>query len=320
MISFTCNICGAANRAEDVPWEAPTCSRCRSNVRMRAIVHLLAVGLFGEPRALPDFPVNRNIKGIGLSDEACYAVPLAKKFDYTNTYYDRDPFLDLTVAHPELYGTYDFILSSDVFEHIAPPIERAFAEAFALLKPNGFLCITVPSSAGDEDTVEYYPDLYTYSIVNLGGEYVLVNRKKDGSIEAHQNLEFHGGTGATLVMRQFSQKDLARRLRAAGFSDVAFQSQNVEPCGVFLAGPWGHPLLARKTQEASPVETAPVLEAAPDPAPAAIDTLDDRTLHLHQEKANLERRVAALESQLRIASESRWLKLGARLGLGPKFR
>ena len=78
-----------------------------------------------------------------------------------------------------------------------------------MLKPYGFLCITVPSVPGDVDTVEYYPDLHAYSIVELGGEHVLINRKRDGTIEVHQNLEFHGGPGATLVMRQFSMRILS---------------------------------------------------------------------------------------------------------------
>ena len=319
MVSFTCNICGAATTAEEVPWEPSTCSGCGSNVRMRAIVHLLSAALFGEARALPDFPVNRKVKGIGLSDENCYALPLAKKFDYANTFFDHDPFLDITAAHPELYGSYDFILSSDVFEHIAPPIERAFAEAFALLKPNGFLCVTVPSAPGDVDTVEYYPDLHAYSIVELGGEHVLINRKRDGSIEIHQNLEFHGGPGATLVMRQFSMRDLEPRLRAAGFSDVSFLDHDIEPSGIFLAGPWAHPLIARKGVFELPVEIPepPVVPAAD---PSVADALEDRILQMHKEKENLERRIAALESQLRVTFDSRWLKLGKRLGLGPKLR
>ena len=321
MISFTCNICGAANTAEEVPWEPPTCSGCRSNVRMRAIVHLLSAALFGAPRALPDFPVNRKVKGIGLSDEHCYALPLARKFDYTNTFFDHDPFLDITAPHPELYGSYDFILSSDVFEHIAPPIERAFAEAFALLKPNGILCITVPSSAGDIDTTEYYPDLYMYSIIELGGEYFLINRKKNGSLEIHQNLEFHGGAGATLVMRQFSRGDLGRRLRAAGFSDVTFLSQNVESHGIVLAGPWGHPLLARKGPSNVLADTIRPRAKSPEAPLASIDpTPDEPALELYKEKANLERRIVALGSQLLVISDSRWLKLGRRLGLGPKLR
>jgi SAM-dependent methyltransferase len=320
MISFTCNICGTANTTEVVPWEPSSCSGCRSNVRMRAIVHLLSAALFGEERALPDFPVDREVKGIGLSDENCYAVPLAKKFDYTNTFFDHDPFLDITETHPELYGTYDFILSSDVFEHIAPPIERAFAEALALLKPNGTLCMTVPSVPGDVNTVEYYPDLHAYSIVEVGGEHVLINRKRDGSIEVHQNLEFHGGPGATLVMRQFSQKDLAPRLRAAGFADVTLLSQNVESEGIFLAGPWGHPLMARKGRYELPAESIPEQAAEVPAAPDAVNALEDRILQSHKDKENLERRIAALESQLRVTFDSRWLKLGKRLGLGPKLR
>ena len=314
MISFTCNICGTSNRVEEIPWEAPTCTGCRSNVRMRALIYLLSQSLFGEPRALPDFPVNRRVKGFGLSDDNCYALSLAKKVDYTNTYYDRDPYLDLTAAHPELYGTYDFILSSDVFEHVAPPVERAFDEASRLLKPDGFLCITVPSSAAEVDTVEHYPDLHVYSILELGGEYVMINRKKDKSMAIHQNLGFHGGIGATLVMREFSQRDLARQLGDAGFSSIAFQAEGVESYGICFEGPWGRPLVASKAPYDLPL---PPREPPPQPA---VEVPDERLLKLHEQKAALERRVAALESQLRIVSESRWLNLGKRLGFGPKFR
>ena len=315
MISFTCNICGGRNSVETVAWEPPTCSHCRSNVRMRALIYLLSGALFGEARALPDFPQDRNIRGIGFSDEACYAVPLAAKFNYINTYYDRDPFLDLAAEHPRLYGTYDFILASDVFEHVAPPVARAFEEAYRLLKPNGVLCITVPSSAEDQDTVEYFPDLHVHSILELGGEYVLVNRKVDGSLEVHQNLEFHGGLGATLAMRMFSQKGLRRELCAAGFSEVLFQGEEVQEWGIFFEGLWGRPLVARRGDGDLPV-AADLSNAG---LPAVIDALDGRSLQLHQEKANLERRLATLETQLRNISDSRWLKLGERLGLGPKF-
>ncbi len=227
MISFTCNICGTGNALEEIPWEEPTCSGCGSNVRMRALIYMLSIELFGAARTLPEFPKDKKIRGFGLSDALLYATPLEEKFDYTNTYYDRQPYLDITQPHPEQYGTYDFILSSDVFEHVAIPVERAFEEAFRLLKPHGVLCITVPSSAADEDTVEYYPDLHEYSIVELGGEHVLVNRKKDRTLEVHQNLEFHGGIGATLVMRQFSQRDMAGKLRGSGFAQVEYQTESV---------------------------------------------------------------------------------------------
>ena len=324
MISFTCNICGTPNTLEEVPWEPSTCSGCRSNVRMRALIYLLSVELFGAARPLPEFPKDKNIKGFGLSDDLLYATPLAEKFDYTNTFYDRQPYLDITEPHPDQYGTYDFILSSDVFEHVAPPVERAFEEAFRLLKPHGFLCITVPSSAADEDTVEYYPDLHEYSIVELGGEHVLINRKQDKTLEIHQNLEFHGGIGATLVMRQFSQRDLARKLGGSGFAEVVYQTESVAPFGIMLVGNWSLPLVARKKQfarinTAAPVPV-PVPEPVPVPPPAGTPELEAQMSRLHHEKAALERRVAALESQLRIAADSRWLKLGRRLGFGPKLR
>jgi SAM-dependent methyltransferase len=293
---------------------------------MRALIYLLSMGLFGEARALPDFPVDRNVKGFGLSDDGCYAIPLAKKFDYTNTFYDRDPFLDLTAVHPELYGTYDFILSSDVFEHVAPPVERAFEEACLLLKPNGFMCITVPSSAADVPTVEYYPDLYEYAIVQLGGEYVLVNRKKDKAIEIHRNLMFHDGMGATLVMREFSQKDLARQLHAAGFQDVEFQSRKMEAFGISLESAWARPLLVRKQHAASlpaaetPPEFVAIANAQAAPELPRVDVLEAQALQSHKEKANLERRIATFETQMRMLAESRWIKLGNWFGVGPKLR
>ncbi len=331
MISFTCNICGAANALEEIPWEESTCTGCGSNVRMRALIYMLSIELFGAARTLPEFSKDKKIRGFGLSDALLYATPLGEKVDYTNTFYDRQPYLDITQPHPEQYGTYDFILSSDVFEHVAVPVERAFQEAVRLLKPHGVLCITVPSSGVDDETVEFYPDLHEYSIVELGGEYVLVNRKADKTLEVHQNLEFHGGIGATLVMRQFSMKDLAEKLRGSGFAQVVYQPEPVERFGIVLPGNWSLPLVARKLARPEEGVAAPVAVAGGRPvAPPAVVTeaaasagnpqLENQISRLHNEKAALERRVAALESQLRIAADSRWLKLGRRLGYGPKLR
>ena len=334
MISFTCNICDKGNALEEIPWEESTCSGCGSNVRMRALIYMLSIELFGAARTLPEFPKDKKVRGFGLSDALLYATPLEEKFDYTNTYYDRQPYLDITQPHPEQYGTYDFILSSDVFEHVAIPVERAFEEAFRLLKPHGVLCITVPSSGADEDTVEYYPNLHEYSIVELGGEHVLVNRKKDKTLEVHQNLEFHGGIGATLVMRQFSQRDLAGKLRGSGFTQVVYQTDSVAPFGIVLVGNWSLPLVARKVAReagvapaAMPVWEPPVavrdavpVAAAPEAVEVGNPQLENQISRLHNEKAALERRLATVENRLQLAADSRWLKLGQRFGLGPKLR
>ena len=322
MITFNCNLCGSSNTVETIPWETPTCSSCGSNVRMRAIIYMLALELFGEARILPEFPRCENVKGFGMSDAQCYSALLAEKTNYTNTFYDRQPYLDITASHSDQHGTYDFILSSDVFEHVAPPIERAFEEAFHLLKPYGVLCITVPSVIADE-TDEHYPDLYQYSVIELAGEHVLINRKKDRTLEIHDNLVFHGGIGATLEMRVFAQADLVRKLRGAGFSDVVLQMDPVERFGIIFDGPWSRPLVARKqpypkisvSDQYAKSQSAAAAQRPAEPASGA----DSRLAHLCQEKAALEERLGKVEMQLRLAAGSRWLKLGRSLGLGPNL-
>jgi SAM-dependent methyltransferase len=290
---------------------------------MRALIYLLALELFGEALPLPEFPRHDNIKGFGMSDALCYATLLAEKVDYTNTFYDRQPYLDITESHPDQFGTYDFILSSDVFEHVAPPVERAFEEAYRLLKPNGFLCITVPSSHLVDETDEHYPDLHQYSIVELAGEHVLINRKRDKSLEIHGNLVFHGGIGATLEMRLFAQKDLERKLRAAGFSDVVLNGDPVERFGIVFEGLWSRPIVARKQPFAKLSATAPPSQAEvvsqPVPPPPQESEVDSRVARLQKENAALERRLETAETQVRLAAGSRWLRLGRRLGLGPNL-
>ena len=324
MISFTCNICSTANTVDDIPWETATCTGCASNVRMRDLIYMLALELFGEALPLPDFPQCDDVKAFGMSDALIYATALAEKVNYTNTFYDRQPYLDITEPHPDEHGTYDFILSSDVFEHVAPPIDRAFEEAFRLLKPHGFLCVTVPSSHLADETVEHYPDLSQYAVVELAGEHVLVNRKADKTLEIHSNLDFHGGIGATLVMRLFSMKDLERRLRAAGFTEVEFQVEPVERLGIVFEGPWSRPFVARKqpfpkiSASARPLKKERVSRHAPQVAPAP--GAHSPVAQLYNEKAALEERLEKVETQLRMAADSRWLKLGRRMGLGPNLK
>jgi SAM-dependent methyltransferase len=282
------------------------------------MIYLLSSELLAEGLTLPDFPRIRAIKGIGLSDDASYAVPLAGKFDYTNTFYDREPFLDITQPDPELYGTYDFILSSDVFEHVPAPVERTFEQCHKLLKPGGFLCITVPSTL-DENTLERYPDLHDYAIVPLGDEQVLVNRKKDGTLEVHDKLTFHGGHGSTLEMRLFSQRHLAEKLRNCGFSEVRFQADSVEKFGIMLKE-WSRPLVARK-EPFVPARDAfrQVLQQYQSRA-EELSQVHEQLAEASADVLRLLGEREVMETQLRAVAQSKWVKLGNRLGRGPKVR
>jgi len=137
-IIFTCNVCGARNQVAEFATEPASCA-CGSNVRVRALLHLLSMELFSRSLTAIDFPKLKSIRGLGMTDKPGYAAILAEKFDYTNTFYDRTPRFDFTEPHAGLYGTYDFILSADVLEHVAPPVARAFENARKLLRPGGTL-------------------------------------------------------------------------------------------------------------------------------------------------------------------------------------
>jgi SAM-dependent methyltransferase len=303
MIRFLCNVCSRENQVESLTREAPSCQGCGSNVRIRSMIRMLSVELFREEIPLSEFPKLPQVKGLGLSDDSRYAVSLEAKFTYVNTYYDREPFLDITKPHPDLYGTFDFILASEVFEHTAPPVEQVFQECRQLLKPNGFLCGTVPFAAEGE-THEHYPDLHEYSTLNLGGRPILVNRRKDGRVEVHEDLAFHGGAGATLEMREFSRDGLAGALSNSGFSTVVFDSGSSARFGIFPEGDFSLPFIARKERFVLLDGDRPVSDAL------------IRQKQIVEMRTELER----LETRLRGVADSRWLKLGNMLGIGPRLR
>jgi SAM-dependent methyltransferase len=303
MVAFTCNICGASNEVEKFATEPASCA-CGSNVRLRALIHLLSMELFGQSLILTEFPKLRAIRGMGMTDKECYAGIMAEKFDYTNTFYDREPRLDFTEAHPELSGQYDFVLSADVLEHITPPVERAFEETHRLLKPHGFLGITVSCNAGDR-LREHFPGLHEYRVVQLGDAPILVNRRRDGTVEVREDLVFHGGSGATLEMREFGVTELQAKLVAAGFREIHCLNQDLPEIGVLFDHDVSQPMVARKQ-------------------PWIMDRcvrsqIMEEWSAVRRQAREEGARADLLGAQIRQASASRWVRLGRRLAVGPKF-
>jgi len=303
VVAFTCNVCGANNRVEKFATEPATCG-CGSNVRVRALMHLLSMELFGRALALPDFPKLKSIRALGMTDKPGYAAVLAEKFDYTNTYYEGTPRFDFTEPHPELYGTCDFLVSADVLEHVAPPVERTLEEICKLLKPHGFLAATVPCARTDTMR-EHFPDLHEYRVVRLGNAEILVNRRRDGSLEVREDLVFHEGPGAVLEMRRFGVGGLQAQLLGAGFREVRFLTADVAEAGILFDDDVSLPLIARKERFA--------LEAAAQGE--LMENWAVATRRVHEAEARAE----TLAERIRMASESRWVRLGRKLGVGPKF-
>jgi hypothetical protein len=248
-VAFRCNVCNTSHEAIPLSHfgrEGASCQACGSSVRMRGLVHHLSLGLFGTSLAIADFPVRHDLVGIGLSDWLGYAERLPEKLSYTNTFYHQAPFLDIAaLPPPEWAGVHDFLISSDVFEHVPPPVERAFHGSFLLLKPGGLFVLTVPFT-DVPTTVEHFPDLATFKVVEFDGDYLLLNRDAEGEFSIRDGLVFHGGPGDTLEMREFSRAGTIRMLEAAGFVDIVVHADPVPEWGILLQHHHGLPITARR--------------------------------------------------------------------------
>jgi hypothetical protein len=209
-------------------------------------MYSLSMELYGRPLIVADFPVDKAVAGIGMSDWEGYAALLRQKFDYTNTYYHAEPRLDITAIPEESIGRYRFLISSDVFEHIpVSGLDSAFRNACRLLREDGVFIFTVPFMKTGE-TREHFPRLHDFRIVETNGKRFLYNRTAGGEEEIFDDLVFHGGEGMTLEMRMFTEPDLIRRLRAAGFSSIRVCVDHAPGLGIDWPMDWAVPIVARR--------------------------------------------------------------------------
>jgi SAM-dependent methyltransferase len=245
-IRFRCNVCGTKSYALAASFgrEMPNC-RCGSTVRLRSLIHLLSHEFFGKSMAIPDFPHRSDLVGIDMSGAPTYAERLAEKIGYTNTFLHKAPRLDITDPDPSWFERCDFVMTSDVFEHVAPPVSSAFDNSMKLLKPGGLLILTVPYTKTGE-TVEHFPELFDFRLEGTDGNRVLRNTRRDGTAEIFDRLVFHGGEGETLEMRVFSESGVLAELRRAGFHDIRIWGDDDPEFGIFWKDDWSLPITARK--------------------------------------------------------------------------
>lgn len=200
--------------------------------------------LFGMNIVLPEFPLDKTITGLGMSDWDGYARYLEEKFAYRNTFYHTEPRLDIVNVDLSLSGKQRFLISSDVFEHIPPfALDTAFANCRRLLSSDGVFIFTVPFKK-DGDTDEHFPNLHDFEIIETNKKRFLLNTTCEGRKEIFDNLVFHGGEGMTLEMRMFSETDLRRRLRQAGFRRITIYANHVREHGILWPMDWAVPIAA----------------------------------------------------------------------------
>jgi len=125
-------------------------------------------------------------------------------------------------------------------------------------------------------------------------------------VEIREDLIFHGDlVGATLEMREFGITALKAMLMSAGFHEVHLLTQDLRESGIIFDHDVSQPLIARKR-------------------PFAIDARVWTQMVEHwnaaRDSARRERDRAELAvRQISLAAQSRWLRLGRRLGVGPRF-
>ena len=223
--------------------ERPTCSNCKSSLRYRSLIAALQEQLFSEVMPLVQLRRRKEIKGLGMSDLSLYSRLLAEKFNYVNTFYHKEPHLDIAELDPRFENQFDFVVSSDVVEHVRPPIERSFRNLRLLLRPGGVLILTTPFGLTG-GIAEHYPGLYRFEIAGSGRERHLVNITQEGQKQIFHNLIFHDGEGSTLEMRIFSRPGLLRLLRVSGFTDIRIHAKSFPEWGIVCSNPCSLPISA----------------------------------------------------------------------------
>jgi len=165
-----CNICGTVlefeldevlSKDEILGYrETLDCSKCNSISRDRGLIWALSNCIQKE---IPLFELKNNKKLKILESTGLRAYPkiLKEKFDYCNPRFSK--FVPLLKMFPNKYADlqrlffqnneFDFVLASDIFEHIRLD-ENAFSEIFRVLKPKGYFIMTIPFDYTLEQTIE----------------------------------------------------------------------------------------------------------------------------------------------------------------------
>lgn len=218
-------------------------------MRTRSLIRVLSRELFLQDLPLTFFPRMKSIRGLGLTDVPRYAAALETRFDYRNTYHDREPKFDLMRPPEDWFGQFDFVIVSEVLEHVPAPAIQALRNAFQLLKPEGGVVVmTVPYSIERAPSKEHFPALHEWAITQLGGRSVLVNRRADGGLEVFDDLVFHIGETPALEMREYSEQGLRQMFEEAGFDSVNWHGDDYPPHGIVWREPWSVPVAIRKGQ------------------------------------------------------------------------
>lgn len=193
--------------------ERLTCPACGFNNRQRAAVHAFETELSPGPKAA--IYLTEQVSPVYQWLKSRY--PASVGSEYLGETLAPGSFDARGLRHEDVTqlsfaaGSFDFILSFDVFEHV-PDYPAAFRECARVLRPEGRMLFTVPFLANSDSTL------------------VRASVAEDGTITHTLPAEYHGDpvqpTQGVLCYQHFGWQMLDE-LRQAGFRDawaLAFHS------------------------------------------------------------------------------------------------
>ena len=202
--------------------------------------------LYAAARIVTKLKRHRTLIGIiGVSDGQVITQVFSEKFGrgYRNYEFHLEPFLDITKVKEDLSETASIVVCSEVLEHLEPPIDKAFEGLYKLLRPGGYLILSVPHGGSSSQHVEHFPVMKKSRLVD-GPFKILKGVDLEGNKREFADLVFHGGAGSTLEYRIFSETSLRNHLENAGFINIKSQP-NKRIIGCFWE-PWSRVWTAQK--------------------------------------------------------------------------
>jgi SAM-dependent methyltransferase len=221
--------------------ESFNCNNCQATARERAVI----LGVKKARRRFPFRAFGKQVRILGVSDSERTQAAFKRQYDsrYTNFHFHKEPFLDIAHVDDEFESIADVISCSDVLNYVEPPLDRAFESLFKLLKPGGYLVVSVPHSPSGQLHVEHFPVMRNMKI-KLEPTPELTGEDAEGNLHSYQDLKFGEGDGVNLEYRVFSEDSLKANLAAAGFVNIR-TVPNSRLYGIFWE-PWSRVWIAER--------------------------------------------------------------------------
>ena len=219
---YNCRICGATGRERSVALAVKACAK----------------------------ELKRDLKSeitvIGVSDGGVTEKFLKTRYgvNYTNYHFHQQPHLDIKNPPVTLEGQSDLVVCSEVLEHVSAPVQMAFEGLFKILKPGGYLVMSVPHTDEGGTHLEHFPEMSSFEVDINGAVPVIRGVTLMGERFESRDLTFHGGIGETIEHRVFSEISLLAGLRGAGFQNTT-PTPNSRIHGVVFE-PWSRVWVGRK--------------------------------------------------------------------------